>query len=104
MKVISKKVVTTLQNATIELNQEELEFLKDVFNMIGGDPETSRRRIATRIRNSLAEAGMNMDPTGDLGDRQGNLYFLDAKDMENKNKAKSKKIQQDSRWDDEVPF
>lgn len=104
MKVISKNVIIALKSATIELNQEELEFLRDVFNMIGGDPMNSRRRIANRIRDSLAEAGMNMDPSGDLGDRQGDLYFLDAKDLENKNKAKSKKILQGSRWDDEVPF
>lgn len=103
MKVTAKKVITTLKSVTLELNQEEVEFLRDVFNMIGGDPVNSRRRISAQMIETLRQAGMNVDATGDTNDRQGSLYFLDAKDIENRKKTTKKKVW-DSRWDDEVPF
>ena len=106
MKVVNKQVRTVLTSATVEFNQEELEFLRDVFNVIGGDPVHSRRRISTRIRDTLEAAGMNMAPT-DNKDKEGSIYFLSADDIEHRKKTKiksGKKVVWDSRWDDEVPF
>lgn len=106
MKVVNKQVKTVLTSATIELNQEELEFLRDVFNVIGGDPIHSRRRISAHLRDALEAAGMNMNPT-DNKDKQGTIYFFSAEDLELRelrNKSKPKKVIWDSRYDDEVPF
>lgn len=108
MKVISKQVQIALKSATIEFNQEELEFLRDVFNVIGGDPVHSRRRISTRIRDALANVGMNMDPVENT-DKEGTIYFLSADDVERRKKTKiksGKKVLWDSRndYEDECPF
>ena len=108
MKVISKQVQIALKSATIEFNQEELEFLRDVFNVIGGNPVHSRRRISIRIRDALANAGMNMDPVENK-DKEGSIYFLSADDIELRKKTKiksDKRVVWDSRndYDDEVPF
>ena len=107
MKIVSKQVVTVLKSATVEFNQEELEFLRDVFNVIGGDPVHSRRRISARIRDTLESAGMNMNPV-DNADKEGSLFFLSPSDIENRKKTKIKSGKKttiwDSRWEDECPF
>jgi hypothetical protein len=53
--VIPQKPVITY---TLELTEEEANFLLAVTYCIGGDPVASRRRYATTIADSLKNAGI----------------------------------------------
>jgi hypothetical protein len=96
MAKVSDVVPAGVKGLKLELNLEELQFLCDVINNIGGCPDKSRRRISTNIRDTLRAAGVDIEPRNP-GDLRGNIYFND--------KSEAKPIKDKLQiWDDEVPF
>jgi hypothetical protein len=96
MAKVSDVVPAGVKGLKLELNLEELQFLCDVINNIGGCPDKSRRRISASIRDTLRAAGVDTEPRNPA-DLRGNIYFHD------KSEAKSIKDKPQI-WDDEVPF
>ena len=99
MPVITDIKRSGIESLKLTLNKEEIQFLVDVLNHIGGTSENSRRKIARAIRDALSNAGVNTDPRSPR-DLTGNLCFDDIPPVKNK------KVVWDSRndnWND-LPF
>lgn len=41
---------------TLTLTREEMEYLNDIHQCIGGDPDHSRRKIADKMRDAISQA------------------------------------------------
>ena len=71
MEIIKKVTAATY---TLELDEEEAQFLRDVCNYIGGSSNNSRRRIADKLICTLERVGVTYERrTADLMD--GSIYF-----------------------------
>ena len=51
---------------TLELNEDEAKTLRDILYLVGGDPQTSRRRYAQSVERALA--GVLGSPDGRFSD------------------------------------
>lgn len=61
---------------TLELEADEIQFLVDVLNRIGGSPDKSRRNISARLRTTLKQAGVDIS-SSQSGDATGSITFED---------------------------
>jgi hypothetical protein len=71
-KAITHREVTV----TLELDEDEAILLRDIMNRIGGLAST-RRGIADRIKNALAEAGIYESDLEDTDPSQSVIYFTE---------------------------
>lgn len=109
-KITNKK--TSVTSATLELSIDEITFLKDILNNVGGSPTYSRRKIADGIQAALQDV-VDTHPKFKTPDIEGEIMFLDVKDKdrsyEKLKKEHYEKIARDWRngnsdIDEEVPF
>ena len=63
---------------TLELKREEAQFLHDVCENIGGDPDNSRRHFAAKLIVALASVGTNQDTSQDV---RGSIHFMSAEEQ-----------------------
>lgn len=105
MAIVSDIVPAGVKSLKIELNAEELQFLTDVLNNIGGCPDASRRRIATALRNALNSSGVDTEPKCP-SDLNGSIFFEDT-DITKTVKKNSRRGLTRMDYDDardEIPF
>jgi hypothetical protein len=69
----------TTDRYRLELSPEEATFLLDLTCRIGGDPETSRRGIADRLRTALRAAGAHESNRDDITEHLGGIHFGDRR-------------------------
>lgn len=77
MAKVSDVVAATVKSLKLELNQEEIRFLCDLFNNIGGSPVDSRRKISAGIREAMRLAGVDVEPKCP-NDLCGSITFKDT--------------------------
>ena len=76
MAKVTDVVVDGVASLKLELNKEEIRFLCDLFNNIGGSHVDSRRRISADLREAMRAAGVDVEPKCP-NDLRGNITFSD---------------------------
>jgi hypothetical protein len=78
--VVAEAKFEKSSSIVLEINEEEAQFLKDVFGLIGGDPEKSRRNYADSLSSTLSGAGVFWKGTADdISDFAKSIHFKDKK-------------------------
>lgn len=72
-ETVNVEVETTVMALT--LDGDEAEFLLDLMQKIGGDPTTTRRKYADRIRHVLYDAGIRRSDKEDTKGNLSSIYF-----------------------------
>jgi len=63
---------------TLELKCEEAQFLRDVCENIGGDPDNSRRHFAAKLIVALMSIGIDKDTSQDV---RGSIHFMSPEEL-----------------------
>ena len=84
--VVEKKelvpIITKETRYIMDLDFQEVLFLRDVCDCIGGDPSKSRRAISDKLVKALQSAGVRGVSFGEKKDivRDGSIYFKNTED------------------------
>lgn len=76
---ITNVVPTGVKSLSIELNSDEIQFLVDVLNCVGGDPVKSRRKYSADLLADLKNGGVDTSVRNlrESYDHSGSIYFVD---------------------------
>lgn len=64
--VVVDRTETVPGKVTLELTEDEAQFLADIMSMVGGDMAKSRRRFQTEMADALAHVGITFESHKDL--------------------------------------
>lgn len=68
------------EGVVLRLTRDEADFLADILDRVGGNPEKSRRRYQHEISDALVGAGIRGTSYGDVSATEGgpgSIYFTD---------------------------
>ena len=57
---------TRTSQVTLTMSEDEAQTLRDIFGMVGGDPDNSRRRNSDSMHEALLSAGIRRRPYHDM--------------------------------------